>query len=497
MTRVLVLTPLRAEAAALRARPGWRVLRPGPGPARARIAAARALAVDADAVVVAGVCAAVAPGLRAGDVVCATELRREGAEPIPAPASALLAAALERHGLRAHVGPVASVERLTGPNERRGVDALAVDMESAWLGAAADGRPLAVLRVVVEAADRRLLDPRTLLAGTRALVNLRRASAALADWADAIAPRRVLLAGPRSFCAGVERAIDVVELALEQRGAPVYVRKQIVHNEHVVSDLQSRGAVFVEELDEVPDGATVVFSAHGVSPAVKAEAAARGLDVIDATCPLVNKVHAEARRFAADGHTIFLVGHNGHEEVEGTQGEAPASIRVVEDIDDAVRVDAPDPGKVSFLTQTTLAVDETNEIVDELRRRFPALRGPASDDICYATTNRQLAVRAVAREADIVLVVGSQTSSNSKRLVEVAEREGSRAFLVDDESDVDVAWLRGAATVAVTAGASAPESLVSRLIEAIGALGGADVDERVTTVETLQFKLPRELAVLK
>ncbi|MBV8395602.1 MAG: 4-hydroxy-3-methylbut-2-enyl diphosphate reductase, partial [Actinobacteria bacterium] len=254
---------------------------------------------------------------------------------------------------------------------------------------------------------------------------------------------------------------------------------------------------FVDELDEVPNGATVVFSAHGVSPTVKTTAAERGLDVIDATCPLVNKVHAEARRFAADGHTIFLVGHNGHEEVEGTHGEAPDSIRIVEDIDDAVTIDAPDPEKVSFLTQTTLAVDETNEIVDELRRRFPALRGPASDDICYATTNRQLAVRAVAREADIVLVVGSQTSSNSKRLVEVAQREGSRAYLVDDETDVDVAWLRGASTVAVTAGASAPESLVTRLIASIAALGGAEVEERITTVETLQFKLPRELVVLR
>jgi len=497
MTRLLVLTPLRSEAAALRVQPDWRVLRTRMGPARARIAAARGLAVEADAVAVAGLCAAVAPGLRAGDVVCATELRREGAEPISVPASGLLAAALRRRGLRVHVGPVASVDRLTGPDERRGTDALAVDMESAWLAAAADGRPLAVLRVVVEASDRRLLDPRTLVEGMRALLSLRRASDALADWADAIAPRRVLLAGPRSFCAGVERAIDVVELALEQRGAPVYVRKQIVHNEHVVSDLRSRGAVFVEELDEVPDGATVVFSAHGVSPAVKAEAGQRGLDVIDATCPLVNKVHAEARRFAADGHTIFLVGHNGHEEVEGTQGEAPESIQVVENIDDAVRIDAVDPEKVSFLTQTTLAVDETNEIVDELRRRFPALRGPASDDICYATTNRQLAVRAVAREADIVLVVGSQTSSNSKRLVEVAEREGARAFLVDDETDVDVSWLRSASTVAVTAGASAPESLVSRLIDSIAALGGATVEERTTTVETLQFKLPRELVVLK
>ena len=493
---LLVFAPLRIEAAALGARPGWRVLRSGMGPERSRIAAARGLAVEAEAVAVAGVCAAVSPALRAGDVVCASELRRDGAAPIPLPASALLAAALRRRGLRVHVGPLFSTDHLAGPDERRLLEGvLAIDMESAWLAEAADGRPLAVLRVVVEAAGRRLLDPRTPAAGTRALVNLRRARGALAEWADAVAPRRILLAGPRSFCAGVERAIDVVELALEQRGAPVYVRKQIVHNEHVVSGLERRGAVFVEELDEVPDGATVVFSAHGVSPAVKTAAAERGLDVIDATCPLVNKVHAEARRFAADGHTIFLVGHKGHEEVEGTQGEAPDSIRIVEDLEDALLIDAPDPEQVSFLTQTTLAVDETNQIVGELRRRFPTLRGPASDDICYATTNRQLAVRAVAREADMVLVVGSQTSSNSKRLVEVAQREGSRAYLVDDETDVDVAWLKGASTVAVTAGASAPESLVRRLIDSIAALGGAEVEERITTTESLQFKLPREVAV--
>jgi 4-hydroxy-3-methylbut-2-en-1-yl diphosphate reductase len=303
----------------------------------------------------------------------------------------------------------------------------------------------------------------------------------------------VLLAGPRSFCAGVERAIDVVELALEQRGAPVYVRKQIVHNEHVVADLERRGAVFVEELDEVPEGATVVFSAHGVSPAVKSEAAGRRLSVIDATCPLVNKVHAEARRFAADGHTVFLVGHDGHEEVEGTYGEAPEAITIVETLADVEQVEAIDPARVSFLTQTTLAVDETNEIVDALRERFPLLRGPRSDDICYATTNRQQAVRAVAQAADTVLVVGSQTSSNSRRLVEVAEREGTRAYLIDDESDVDLAWLTGAATIGVTAGASAPESLVRGVIDAIGSLGQVEVEERTTTTESIQFRVPKEV----
>jgi 4-hydroxy-3-methylbut-2-enyl diphosphate reductase len=331
-------------------------------------------------------------------------------------------------------------------------------------------------------------------AGIRALAVLRRARGALGEWAQAVGERRVLLAAPRSFCAGVERAIEIVELALEQRTAPVYVRKQIVHNEHVVADLERRGAVFVEELDEVPHGATVVFSAHGVSPAVKEDAKARGLDVIDATCPLVNKVHAEARRFAADGDTIFFVGHNGHEEVEGTYGEAPDAIEIVETLDDVARVEAKDPSRVSFLTQTTLAVDEAGEIVDALRERFPALRGPKSDDICYATTNRQQAVRAVARESDVVLVVGSQTSSNSRRLVEVAQREGAAAYLVDDERDVDVAWLGGAATVGVTAGASAPDTLVRRLIDAIGALGGVEVEERTTTTESIQFRLPREVA---
>ena len=307
--------------------------------------------------------------------------------------------------------------------------------------------------------------------------------------------KRVLLAAPRSFCAGVDRAIDIVELALARRGAPIYVRRQIVHNEHVVAGLERRGAVFVEELDDVPEGATVVFSAHGVSPAVRTDAAERGLDVIDATCPLVSKVHAEARRFAAEGRTIFLIGHAGHEEVEGTRGEAAEAIRLVEDLAAAARADASDPDRVAYLTQTTLAADETEEIVDSLRERFPALRGPASEDICYATSNRQNAVRAVAREADVVLVAGSATSSNSKRLVEVARREGTKAYLVDDETDVDVAWLAGAATVAITAGASAPERIVQNLVAALASLGPVGVEERTQTVESLRFRLPKELHV--
>ncbi|HET6684657.1 MAG TPA: 4-hydroxy-3-methylbut-2-enyl diphosphate reductase [Gaiella sp.] len=494
---LLVLAPLRLEAAAVNG-PDRHVLRVGMGHSRARVAAARALAVDdTGAVAVAGVCAAVSPDLRPGDVVLATELRTEGRTPLPVPGSALLAAALRRRGLGVHAGPVVSVDRILDTSERRSLrptGALAVDMESAWLADGADGRPLAVLRVVVEDTDHDLLDPRTLTSGVRALAALRRASGALGEWSQAVAPRRILLAGPRSFCAGVERAIEIVQLALEQRGAPVYVRKQIVHNEHVVSDLERRGAIFVEELGEVPPGATVVFSAHGVSPAVKREASERGLDVIDATCPLVSKVHAEARRFAAAGDTVFLVGHRGHEEIEGTSGEAPESIVVVESIDEVDGVAASDPERVSFLTQTTLAVDETNEIVAALRQRYPALRGPRSDDICYATTNRQQAVREIARESDLVLVVGSQTSSNSLRLVEVARREGTPAYLVDDEGDVDVAWLTEAETVGITAGASAPDGLVHRLVDALGALGPVDVEERTTTTESLQFRLPREVA---
>ena len=493
---LLVLAPLRIEHAVLGELPGASVLRTGMGPDCARIAAARALGHDASALAVAGLCAGIAPDLRAGDVICATEiLRPGGASGRPSP-GALLVAALRRRGLRVHVGPLVSTERILGAGERRRLegDALAVDMESAWLADGAAGRPLAVVRVVADAAGRRLADPRMVLAGARALRSLRRTSGAIGEWARAIGPRTVLLAGPRSFCAGVERAIDIVELALAQRGVPVYVRKQIVHNEHVVADLERRGAVFVDELDEVPRGATVVFSAHGVSPQVRRNAGSRELDVIDATCPLVSKVHAEARNFAPEGRTIFLIGHEGHEEVEGTMGEAPDAIRLVEDIRAAERIEVPEPDRVSYLTQTTLAVDETDEIVAVLRRRFPMLRGPASDDICYATANRQHAVRAVARDAEIVLVAGSQSSSNSKRLVEVAQREGARAYLVDDETEVDVAWLNGVSTVAITAGASAPERIVTRLVDALAALGPVDVHERTTITESRQFRLPKEVA---
>jgi 4-hydroxy-3-methylbut-2-en-1-yl diphosphate reductase len=300
-------------------------------------------------------------------------------------------------------------------------------------------------------------------------------------------PHTVLLAAPRSFCAGVERAIDIVEHALAHRGRPVYVRKQIVHNAHVVADLESRGAVFVDELAEVPPGATVVFSAHGVAPAVRTEAAQRELDVIDATCPLVTKVHNEARRFAARGDTVLLIGHAGHEEVDGTLGEAPEHTILVEDVTQARSVTVPDPARVSYLTQTTLAVDETEEILAVLRSRFPALRGPASDDICYATTNRQRALSTVASDADLVLVVGSANSSNSVRLVELARRGGTPAYLIDDATEIRPEWLEGVGTVGVTAGASAPPRLVA---EVVAALGPVTVLERETATESIRFTLP-------
>jgi 4-hydroxy-3-methylbut-2-enyl diphosphate reductase len=297
----------------------------------------------------------------------------------------------------------------------------------------------------------------------------------------------VLLASPRSFCAGVERAIDIVEHALTKHGRPVYVRKQIVHNSHVVADLEARGAVFVDELAEVPPGSTVVFSAHGVSPAVRTEAEQRELAVIDATCPLVTKVHTEARRFATRGDTVLLIGHAGHEEVEGTLGEAPEHTILVEDVAQARVVTVPDPTRVSYLTQTTLAVDETEEIVAVLRSRFPRLRGPATDDICYATTNRQQALSSVAADADLVLVVGSANSSNSVRLVELARRAGTAAYLIDDAGDIRPEWLAGVRTVGVTAGASAPPGLVD---EVVAALGPVTVLERETATESIRFTLP-------
>jgi 4-hydroxy-3-methylbut-2-enyl diphosphate reductase len=348
---------------------------------------------------------------------------------------------------------------------------------------------VAVIRAVSDAG----FGPGMVSGGLAGLRSLRLAAPVAERWAAACRERAVLLAGPRSFCAGVERAIEIVERALELRGAPVYVRKQIVHNTRVVSDLEQRGAVFVDELDEVPDGATVVFSAHGVSPAVRSDASDRGLSVIDATCPLVSKVHAEARRFAREGFTVALIGHAGHEEVEGTLGEAPESTVLVETAADVAALSPADPSKVAYLMQTTLAVDEATDVAGALRERFPSMRAPGSDDICYATTNRQAAVRAVAEEADLVLVAGSKNSSNSVRLVERSERAGTPAYLIDGATDIQLSWLSGVSVVGLTAGASAPPAVVSEIITALSGLGTVTVTERVTTTESVQFGLPREV----
>jgi 4-hydroxy-3-methylbut-2-enyl diphosphate reductase len=350
-----------------------------------------------------------------------------------------------------------------------------------------------VLRAVSDTPRQPLLRPGGPAGGLAALRALREAAPVLAQWAAATAPRQVLLAGPRSFCAGVERAIEIVERALDGAPAPVYVRKQIVHNTHVVADLEQRGAVFVDELDEVPQGATVVFSAHGVAPAVRAEAGRRSLDTIDATCPLVAKVHVEARRFAAEGYLIALIGHAGHEEVEGTLGEAPGAMTLVQTVADVALLEPPDPAKVAYLMQTTLSAQEAGEIVDALVARFPGARGPGSDDICYATTNRQLSVRAIAAESDVILVAGSANSSNSRRLVETAERAGTPAYLIDDTGDIELGWLTGASTVGITAGASAPPAAVSQIVTALSGLGPVRSDERVVVTESIRFGLPKEV----
>jgi 4-hydroxy-3-methylbut-2-enyl diphosphate reductase len=310
-----------------------------------------------------------------------------------------------------------------------------------------------------------------------------------------MAPRieKLLLASPRGYCAGVDRAVQTVERALELYGAPVYVRKEIVHNKHVVEELRERGAVFVESETEVPEGATVVFSAHGVAPSVHANAAERSLATIDATCPLVTKVHVEAKKFAAEGYTIVLVGHAGHEEVEGTMGEAPESIVLIETEEDVDALEVEDPAKVAYISQTTLSVDETRAVINRLREKFPAIVGPRTDDICYATTNRQAAVKQLARECDLVLVIGSRNSSNSNRLVEVAREYGADSYLIDNETEVLDEWLEGKRVVGITSGASAPDDLVLRLVEFFRARGTTDVSELEVVHEDVRFMLPKTI----
>jgi 4-hydroxy-3-methylbut-2-enyl diphosphate reductase len=471
--RLVVCAPLLPEARAVRRGigTGGEVRVSGYGPRRARRQAGRLRQDTFGALAVAGTGGGLPAELSPGDLVVATEVT-DGTTTTPCPSAALLAGELRRAGLPVVSGPVVSVGRLPGGRERaRAVDpgALAVDLESAWLAAAAGGRPVVVLRAVSDTPQRPLRSPAALAGGLRALRSLRAAGPALARWGTATGQRRILLAGPRSFCAGVERAIEIVE------------------------KVERRGAVFVDELSQVPDGACVVFSAHGVSPAVREESARRGLVAVDATCPLVSKVHVEARRFAAEGYLVALIGHAGHEEVEGTLGEAPEAMALVETAADVARLRPPDPGKVAYLMQTTLSVDEAEEVAGALRERFPAARAPGSDDICYATTNRQQAVRSVAAEADLVLVAGSANSSNSVRLVETAERAGTPAYLIDGPADIELGWLAGVSTIGISAGASAPPAVVGEIVAALAGLGPVEVHERVTTTESIRFSLPKEV----
>jgi 4-hydroxy-3-methylbut-2-en-1-yl diphosphate reductase len=497
---LVLLAPLRIEARALRGGASdSAVLAIGAGRRRSEAARTRVAKVLADhrAAAVAGFCGAVDPDLRPGELVVASTVIDPGGRRRDLPGAAMLAGELGRAGLRAVCGPVHSIERLVrgrGREALRANGAVAADMESVWLiDAVPDGIPRAVVRAVVDAPGRELVSLRTPINSWRAARSLRAAVPVLERWAAAVRPRRVLLAAPRGFCAGVERAIEVVERALDRFGPPIYVRRHIIHNTHVVADLADRGAIFVEELDEVPDGCRVVFAAHGIAPAVRDDAQRRGLATIDATCPLVAKVHSEVRRFASKDYRVLLIGHPDHEEVQGTTGEAPQSVVVIENTLAADEVVVPDPGRVAFVTQTTLAMDEVAEIIGRLQERFPAIEGPARDDICYATQNRQDAARALAPECDVVLVVGSPSSSNSNRLVEVVRREGCPAHLVDDERGLELSWFADAETVGVTAGASAPEEMVQRVISAVASLGPVEVTEQSGLIEDVHFTLPAEV----
>jgi 4-hydroxy-3-methylbut-2-enyl diphosphate reductase len=516
-TGLLVLAPLRFEANAVRrglTQPTSHVQRTGMGATRSRKSTSQSKPGPFSAMVVMGTAAGLVDDLSPGDLIVASEVT-DGETTVELPgadrlaADGFIAADMESAALVAVARGMSVQAQLTGGAESidrpaagaqsssaEELDAqlsspggLTGGVDTATLAAASAGRPVAVIRAVSDGG----FGPGMVTGGMAALRSLRAAAPVAERWAAACRERTVLLAGPRSFCAGVERAIEIVERALELRGAPVYVRKQIVHNTRVVADLEQRGAIFVEELDEVPNGATVVFSAHGVSPAVRTDASARSLSVIDATCPLVSKVHAEARRFAEKGYTVALIGHAGHEEVEGTLGEAPDSTVLVQTAADVAALSVADPSKVAYLMQTTLAIDEAADVSGALREKFPQMRAPGSDDICYATTNRQAAVRAVATEADVVLVAGSKNSSNSVRLVERSEREGTPAHLIDGATDIDLSWLTGASVVGLTAGASAPPAVVSEIITALSGLGTVTVTERVTTTESVQFGLPREV----
>jgi 4-hydroxy-3-methylbut-2-enyl diphosphate reductase len=498
--RLLALAPLSIEARAIRSGVGSaRVERTGMGPAKAAASAAalRATVTDETAVVVIGLGGSLVAGLEPGELVVGDKvIGPDGATVCELPGAALLAASLRQAGLPVRVGGVVTADHIvSGAEERAELAALGadvVDMETSELVARPWGRPIAVVRAVSDSPGHDLISPRGLVNVAKALKAIKAAGPVLEVWASACGPRTVVEAEPRSFCAGVSRAISSVEAAIEKFGAPIYVRRQIVHNEHVVSDLETKGAVFVRELDDVPDGSTVVFSAHGVGRSVRAEAAFRRLQVIDATCPLVAKVHSEVRRFSERDYDVVLIGHAGHDEVEGTLDEVPG-VRLVETPADVASLDIAPGRQVAYATQTTLAPDEVETTVNALRDRFAELTGPRSSDICYATHNRQEAVKGLAEDCDLILVVGSATSSNSRRLVEVARRAGCRSELLDDESGLRLDWLSGADRIGLTAGASAPDFLVDRVARAIGALGPIDIQRRPGRHEAVSFSLPPEV----
>lgn len=509
--RLLLLAPLRLEAMALSGSARGAataaeivVRRIGMGPAKAAAAASRLSAelaaatgpVGVKAVAVAGLGGALDGRLAPGDIVVAERLiDPTGRQVAHLPSAALLAGELSRCGLAARPGTVVTTDHIVTGSERAALAALGadvVDMESTAAAEAGWRLPVAVLRAVSDSPGHELFSPAGARGVWKALRSLRASRPALARWAAAAGPRDVVLAEPRGFCAGVTRAIETVERALKAYGHPVYVRRQIVHNASVVARLESLGAIFVRELDEVPEGARVIFSAHGVGDAVGHEAADRHLSTIDATCPLVAKVHTEGRRFAAAGRQVVLVGHAGHDEVEGTLGTVPGA-RLVTTVADVEALDLGPDQPTAFITQTTLAADEVSSVVEALEGRFTQLSRPAASDICYASHNRQQAVRQIAPDCDVVLVVGSANSSNSNRLVEVARRSGAAAHLVDDINDLRMSWLEGKHTVGVTAGASAPEQLVQQLVECLRGLGPISLSSRSTGTEHVNFPLPPEV----
>jgi 4-hydroxy-3-methylbut-2-en-1-yl diphosphate reductase len=497
-SEILILAPTRREVRALSAGTHAEVVRSVPSSSRAASPArARATPTRHSAMAVAGLAYGLREELAPGMVVVADRvLAEDGSVAAHLDSAASIAAELAALGAPVTVGPVISVRAWAMSPDRiaslAATGACAADRDSAWLLRDPEDVPVAVVRVIGDNPRRAWRLGGRLAPRSSAVARLRQIAPVLDAWSETIASRRVLLAGPRSFCAGVERAITTVERALDRYGAPVYVRRQIVHNRHVVEGLERRGAVFVQELDEVPRGATAVLSAHGVSPGVRAEAVDRELQVIDATCPLVSKVHHEVMRFAERGFQMVLIGHPGHDETEGTLGESD-DISIVAEPGDVERLDVRDPQKLAYITQTTLSPNDVSSIVSKLSERFPAIVGPRAADICYATQNRQDAVVALAPECELVLVVGSANSSNAARLVEVSERAGCRAVLIDDETQLRLEWFRSVRTVGITAAASSPPQLVDRVVQAVRGLGPTEVETRITRTENVVFPLPMEV----